>query len=231
MKKYILLLVLILSACATPKYNYTPEITLISEPPLDVTTVAYVGDEMLSQGNISSKKGITFSTPQRISGYSFSEGFLPKTGEDDSSVYYTFVNSPSKKPTSEGLATMHKNFIVDPLESVAVSKKDNKVCAVTIFHLKACKANIEFTEDMKHDLNENSFQQTLIYSGRVGDRINISYREFSGNKARPAFNNDVEYDLSVSSEIAYKGALVKVIHADNQKIEYIVRKNFLKTDY
>jgi hypothetical protein len=71
-----------------------------------------------------------------------------------------------------------------------------------------------------------SFQQTLIYSGRVGDKIKFGYREFSNNLARPAFNNDVEYDLSTSNIIGYKGAQIEVISSDNSGIKYKVLKNF-----
>ncbi|ELT4634368.1 hypothetical protein R8Y01_003702, partial [Acinetobacter baumannii] len=79
-------------------------------------------------------------------------------------------------------------------------------------------------------INEDSFQQTLIYSGKVGNKINIGYREFSSNIARPAFNNDVEYDLSQSKEIGYKGALLEIIEATNQDIKYKVIRNFNKVD-
>jgi hypothetical protein len=80
---------------------------------------------------------------------------------------------------------------------------------------------------MKVNMSErNSFQQTLIYSGRVGNKINVSYREFSNNTARPAFNNDVEYDLSSSNTIGYKGALIEVIKADNSSITYKLIRNF-----
>lgn len=74
--------------------------------------------------------------------------------------------------------------------------------------------------------SENSFQQTLLYNGRVGDKINIGYRESSGNMARPAFNNEVEYDLSESKTIGYKGARIEVIEATNQSIKYRVLSNF-----
>ena len=37
-------------------------------------------------------------------------------------------------------------------------------------------------------INSASFQQTLIYSGKVGNKINIGYRETSNDIARPAFN-------------------------------------------
>lgn len=75
-------------------------------------------------------------------------------------------------------------------------------------------------------LTHDSFQQTLIYSGKVGNKINIGYREFSGSIARPAFNNNVEYDLSESTTIGYKGAQLEIIEATNQYIKYRVIKNF-----
>ncbi|MGH1391412.1 MAG: hypothetical protein ACRAUZ_14840, partial [Aeromonas jandaei] len=60
----------------------------------------------------------------------------------------------------------------------------------------------------------------------IGNKINIGYRESSNDIARPAFNNDVEYDLNESKEIGYKGAIVEIISADNQKITYRVIKSF-----
>jgi hypothetical protein len=76
--------------------------------------------------------------------------------------------------------------------------------------------------------SDNAFQQTLIYSGKIGNKVNIGYREFSRNMARPAFNNDVEYDLSESNQIGYKGALLEIIDANNQNITFKVLRNFNK---
>ena len=77
-------------------------------------------------------------------------------------------------------------------------------------------------------LSQDSFKQTLIYSGKVGNKINVGYREFSGSVARPAFNNNVEYDLSESLVIGYKGAQIEVLEATNQYIRYKVLRNFNK---
>ena len=71
----------------------------------------------------------------------------------------------------------------------------------------------------------------LIYSGRVGDKIKAGYREFSNNLARPAFNNDVEYDLRESSVIGYKGARIEVVEATNEHIKYKVIQNFSRAPY
>ena len=44
--------------------------------------------------------------------------------------------------------------------------------------------------------------------------------------ARPSFSNDIEYDLSDSKQIGYKGALIEVTDANNQDIKYKVLKGF-----
>lgn len=84
----------------------------------------------------------------------------------------------------------------------------------------------KFTITKKMSQFQDSFQQTLIYSGKVGNKINISYREFSNDMARPAFNNEAEYDLSESNQIGYKGAVIDVLEADNTKITYRLIRNF-----
>jgi hypothetical protein len=44
--------------------------------------------------------------------------------------------------------------------------------------------------------------------------------------ARPAFSNDVEYNLARESTITYKGAVIDIIEATPSKLTYIVKKNF-----
>ena len=73
---------------------------------------------------------------------------------------------------------------------------------------------------------KNSFQQTLIYNGKVGERILLGYREFSNDFARPAFSNNVEYDLKSSNVIGYRGARLEVVEATNVGITYKVLAGF-----
>ena len=56
--------------------------------------------------------------------------------------------------------------------------------------------------------------------------VTLGYREFSNDTARPAFNNDVDYDLKNTKIIGYKGARIEVIEANNQNITYKVLSNF-----
>jgi hypothetical protein len=74
----------------------------------------------------------------------------------------------------------------------------------------------------------NSFQRTLLYNGKIGEKITIGYREFSGDIARPAFSNEVSYDLSDSTIIGYKGARIEVVKATNTEITYKVLSGFIQ---
>jgi len=85
---------------------------------------------------------------------------------------------------------------------------------------------MNYSIDRATQMNANFFQQTLIYSGKIGDKITVGYRESSGSNARPAFNNDVTYDLSTSNIIGYKGARLEVIKATNTEITYKVLADF-----
>jgi hypothetical protein len=67
-----------------------------------------------------------------------------------------------------------------------------------------------------------SFKQELIYTGRSGDTIHASYREYMNDLARPSFFNDLQYDLHQSQIIVYKRYRIKVLSATNESITYIV---------
>ncbi len=155
--------------------------------------------------------------------YTLHPGYYIKHGEDQSNEYYL--------PGGDRPGRIEKNPIADNWSSVALGKVDSKLCIVTIFNVKNCTDGTNFRRVKKPTLTEDSFQQTLIYSGKVGNKINIGYREFSSSIARPAFNNNVEYDLSESKTIGYKGAELEILDATNQVIKYKVIKNFNKAEY
>ena len=50
--------------------------------------------------------------------------------------------------------------------------------------------------------------------------------EFTESLARASFQQEVQYDLDQSDIIGFKELRIKIIEATNQKIEYIILKNF-----
>lgn len=216
----VLTVVLTMTGCASPKYNYSASVTVISEPPLSTTQISNVGDVLLRQGKYSEHEAIYLPVKADISwAYDLFMGYYLKHGEDESAEYY----SPAG---GEDGGKVDKAVLADPWKSVMAKKNTKTLCVVTVFNATSCADNMNFERVKKPILTHDSFQQTLIYSGKVGNKINIGYREFSNNLARPAFNNNVEYDLSDSAVIGYKGAQLEIIEATNQYIKYRVVRNF-----
>lgn len=214
--------VLLLTSCATTNTNYRPVAVEISDPPLGQVVTAEVGGTMLKQGKYVESDAIMLNQDLKIGligAYSFSRGYYLREGEDGKNEFY------HPEPGPEG-GRVDKSALADPYRTMLVSKTSPTVCGVSVFGAKICEKNVSFQRVKRPALMSDGFQQTLLYSGRIGSKINISYREFSNNTARPAFNNDVEYDLSESMTIGYKGAEIEIVEATNRLIKYKVIRNF-----
>jgi len=212
---------IVMTGCATSLTNYQPQTQQISEPPVNSINTASVGDRMLSQGKMTMRDALYFPRTQKTSfQHTIQQGYYPKQGESEEFIQYGISNESGAGKVIDGPLS-------DPTYALTLRKKDNAICMFTTFNMNVdCKTNLEFEKRNGTTADANSFQQTLLYNGKVGTKINIGYREFSGDMARSAFSNEVEYDLDDSKQIGYKGALLDIIEANNQMIKYKVIKNF-----
>jgi len=67
-----------------------------------------------------------------------------------------------------------------------------------------------------------SFRRELVYTGVSQNTISILYREFKDDMARPAFSQELKYDLSQGRSIGYNGARFEIDNATNISITYRV---------
>lgn len=63
-------------------------------------------------------------------------------------------------------------------------------------------------------------RKELLYSGKSGNIIEVSYREFRGGFAAPAFFQNLKYDLNESKVIRFQRFIIEVVQAGNQAIKY-----------
>lgn len=68
----------------------------------------------------------------------------------------------------------------------------------------------------------NYVRKELIYSGKSGNTIEISYREYRSGMAAPAFFQNAKYDLSESPIIRFQKYRIEILNATNQDIKYII---------
>ena len=76
-------------------------------------------------------------------------------------------------------------------------------------------------------------EHTLTYSGREGPIIRIVYREAmevdrrGGMMARPAFTQELVYDLTTSPTISFRDIRIDVLEATSSSIRFAVRDSLL----
>jgi len=80
----------------------------------------------------------------------------------------------------------------------------------------------ERIEDYLVELHKGSFKAELIYTGKMHNIITISYREYIDHMARPAFYQELKYDLSEGNDITFKSLKIKILEANNKKIVFQV---------
>lgn len=71
----------------------------------------------------------------------------------------------------------------------------------------------------KSGVEEDSFAAELVYSGKFGDdTVRFLYREYVDDMARPAFTQELSYDLPESNPISFKSLVIDVQEATNNSI-------------
>lgn len=71
-------------------------------------------------------------------------------------------------------------------------------------------------------VSKGRFSAELLYSGMSGSTIRLMYREYTDDMARPAYAQELRYDLNESKTINFKSLSIEVLEAGNSKIRYRV---------
>ena len=170
-------------------------------PEVGSTSTKGVGEELISHGGARLIPELTLSNDVKIGEVNIPKGTYPFEAENSDRI----------------------KFVSGKLE-VYLYKDRKNICLA-----KDKCSDTAYT--IKNSLGppvKNQFQRTLLYNGKIGNRIALGYREFSGDIARPAFSNEVSYDLAESSVLGYKGARIEVIKATNTEITYKILSGFLQ---
>lgn len=210
--------VALLTGCVSNHTRTPPKVQFIKSPPVNLVSSASLGERMLESGKVTTVDGFTLYDDVRIF-----DGYV-KAGN------YVQIGVHGRNKVF-GPQDGYGTGLVGALSGVPspakayVDADTGNLCFLGAFATRFCS-------DVKPDIvtmniySPDSFMQELIYTGKVGDKIRFTYREFQNGMARGAFNIDVEYDLSESNLISYKGATVKIISATNQKIVYEIQNHF-----
>lgn len=207
-----------LTSCAFIK-DVQPQKRSYDQYPLNTNLNSEIGETIVEKGTEYFQEGLKID---KLSAFSISfvkfpyvEGdILPLSGTIYNYDLYYINNKTVSNYDQIGLCK---------------DKKTGKISAFIQsqagFTTKAPK-ELEVSEAEFKSKCESCFKRELIYNGKSGTTLRFIYREFINDMARPAFNQDLQYDLSESNVIGIKGLRVEVINATNTKIEYKILNNF-----
>ncbi|EHR6401694.1 hypothetical protein WMQ26_23250 [Vibrio diabolicus] len=208
----------VMAGCSTINYNTSAKTDFFSEPPIGQVVEAYVGDYMLDQGKSTTMEYLILAHLVDGVAYDIPPGSYARIGDYKGIPYFSATNT-------QGQSIRYAAGLIDPPIALH-TKKANEVCVTSVSYQSASCYTGQLRVEDRTVTDNQSFQQTLIYNGSVGKKINISYREFSDGSARNAFTNNVEYDMSKSNVINYKGARIEVLGYDNTSIKFKVLNHF-----
>lgn len=195
-------------------------------PEINASATVELGETVLSKGKIVYKKGAEIEEPATFrfldAKIQVKPCKLELINETKNLFGFKTINRGDleysellkKNDSHEGIIYAKKTDLSVQSASVLIGGRPSPKYAVKLEKPLFLK-EIEII-----DMKANNFQQEFIYSGKAGNVIKFTYREFTNDMARPAFNQDVQYDLTESNEIGFKGARILVLNATNTKLEY-----------
>lgn len=84
------------------------------------------------------------------------------------------------------------------------------------------RKTVAFTREKSSAPTSAGFRYELLYQGISGNVLNLLYREFNDDFARPAFQQSLNYTLATegATDISFRSLRMRVWSADNNRIEY-----------
>jgi len=78
-------------------------------------------------------------------------------------------------------------------------------------------------------IDSRGLKWELVYSGRSANEIGLTYREYAsgpdGTFARPAFYQDLKYDLSTSNRVVFRSIEIEILDASNAGVRFRVLRD------
>lgn len=208
---YLLIFTMILTGCSSIEYIWVKPVYYII-PEIGIETTAFIGDSIVKEGNTVILDVITL--------YS-SFGLEMMTSRHPKGKYILI----GKKKDSK----VYEYQEIDGIEQTSYPKLYEDENGTVYYKSPIGRQVLRDTDYKKGSVikdNPETFEQTLIFTGSEGNILKFTYREFFGDQARPAYTIDATYDFSKDNKIRFKGALIEVIHFDNQSLTYNILSGF-----
>ena len=216
--------VMIKAGCASLQ-TIAPITQTIDEPSLNETQSVNLGDPIVRKGFRNVFPAVRLERPLAKApgftmGYEIKPQRLTAVYENKSHVFYE-AERMIQRDVLTGAAPVGGG--------ICLSKYDPNVAGV---YLELGRCMFGINPDLVSPTTVTAraspgVVQELIYNGRIGDSVRFLYREFAQDIARPAFSQEVQYDLRQSDEVGFKDVRIRILDATNTQLDYVVLETFV----
>lgn len=223
----ILVISLLIGGCAnvpTPNAD-SGKLEIVTIPPVNIESSAEIGQTIISKEYLRRRPGIFLE--ETVSDRANPPG-LTTIKSTRLPLFATEVNGKYYRDASATYTLMGVEVPIGERAGVFVPSDKTKPPVVFHYAMGYRYGSIPINnikEGLIEEWSRDSFKRELVYSGVSQNTISILYREFKDDLARPAFSQELKYDLSQGKEIGYKGARFEVIKATNTGLTYKVLKS------
>ena len=201
------------TGCASTGMPIASDLQILDYPKVGTITSANIGDTIIVKGVLRTFPTITTHEPLRALAYGADPHVIPAQ---------TFVLSGM---TSEFLIYRGaKHSLCEPV--TGDSWKAAPVTAIEGACAFPVKSDVHVEKGKVQDIKAPNFRQELIYNGKSGTEIKFLYRELSNDMMRPAFTQELQYDLSESNIVGFKEVRIEIVAATNTDIQYKLLEHF-----
>lgn len=214
--------------CATLPISYnepTPE--RIKAPELNKEVEAEIGNPLILYMFKKTHKAVVLLNPE--------------TRELSYRINYTQVNLPAVKykfigsngiydyfePPCKLSFTYSSGTLTEEYGGIGIPKTEG--LKMKVFFVKPDWTDeidpVSYKETSITEIPKDGYKHELIYNGIDGKTIKCIYREYLNDLARPAFTQELSYNLDVDTTIGFKGSRIKILDANNTSVKYIVLKH------
>lgn len=204
------------------KIERKPE--LVKLPEINKTLTVEIGDSLISEQyryadpalEVTEKLSIETSNIGRDFTLSIHPGKYIAKGQDEYGIFYESVTG---KLTAND---EHLNSIKFGVYATSSSPATIEIYTLTSDGrpLSYPAKNLSFKKFDIESTASTRFTKELVYTGVSKNIITILYREYSDGVARPAFTQELKYDIGEGNIFGFKGARFEIIRATNTGLTY-----------
>lgn len=228
----LLAVVAALAGCASVQPIIAPT-SVLNDPPLNTVAQRNLGETIIRRGVVAHIRTLTIGARLTAAG-GLSNGLLNTVAVNPGTYAFSARNAS---------LDFYNGGHVEQTGAVNMLWRNGGVCVQTgtamvvgISSMPGVCADLPAGSQVNGvigtaERNAGSELRELLYNGRSGSTIRFLYREYAATSggsavARPAFSQELTYDLNESPIIGFQSVRVEVLEASNTTIRYRVLQSF-----